>query len=118
MEIAARKLYCGSLGWLAPNGDCSLNVAIRTIEMSDGKSGIFGVGGGIVHDSQAELEWEECLWKARILDTGYAAPPVAPEESLRSEEPTSELQSLLRISYAVFCLKKKNHTNNYQYHLS
>src|SRR3546814_5117499 len=30
----------------------------------------------------------------------------------RSEEHTSELQSLMRISYAVFCLKKKN-TNNY-----
>src|SRR3546814_4175756 len=30
----------------------------------------------------------------------------------RSEEPTSELQSLMRISYAVFCLKKKNATNN------
>src|SRR3546814_5712248 len=34
----------------------------------------------------------------------------------RSEEHTSELQSLMRISYAVFCLKKKNkHTYNYQY---
>src|SRR3546814_6320870 len=30
----------------------------------------------------------------------------------RSEEHTSELQSLMRISYAVFCLKKKNHTYN------
>src|SRR3546814_10483030 len=30
----------------------------------------------------------------------------------RSEEPTSEIQSLLRISYAVFCLKKKNNTTN------
>src|SRR3546814_7917792 len=29
--------------------------------------------------------------------------------NLRSEEHTSELQSLMRISYAVFCLKKKNH---------
>src|SRR3546814_4092595 len=29
---------------------------------------------------------------------------------LRSEEHTSELQSLMRISYAVFCLKKKSHT--------
>src|SRR3546814_4390445 len=28
--------------------------------------------------------------------------------SIRSEEQTSELQSLMRISYAVFCLKKKN----------
>src|SRR3546814_10297462 len=31
----------------------------------------------------------------------------------RSEEHTSELQSLMRISYAVFCLKKKNNNNNY-----
>src|SRR3546814_3389775 len=30
---------------------------------------------------------------------------------MRSEEHTSELQSLMRISYAVFCLKKKNKTN-------
>src|SRR3546814_9393894 len=30
----------------------------------------------------------------------------------RSEEHTSELQSLMRISYAVFCLKKKKHINN------
>src|SRR3546814_3166433 len=30
-------------------------------------------------------------------------------ESMRSEEHTSELQSLMRISYAVFCLKKKKH---------
>src|SRR3546814_3159795 len=41
------------------------------------------------------------LWKAgQLLRT-----------SDRSEEHTSELQSLMRISYAVFCLKKKNHMN-------
>src|SRR3546814_10412945 len=33
------------------------------------------------------------------------------DAQLRSEEHTSELQSLMRISYAVFCLKKKNKTN-------
>src|SRR3546814_5710790 len=32
--------------------------------------------------------------------------------TIRSEEHTSELQSLMRISYAVFCLKKKNHTTH------
>src|SRR3546814_5850145 len=36
----------------------------------------------------------------------------APGEDLRSEEHTSELQSLMRISYAVFCLKKKNINKN------
>src|SRR3546814_5307390 len=35
----------------------------------------------------------------------------APGHVDRSEEHTSELQSLMRISYAVFCLKKKQHTN-------
>src|SRR3546814_8066729 len=33
-------------------------------------------------------------------------------EASRSEEHTSELQSLMRLSYAVFCLKKKNETTD------
>src|SRR3546814_4998646 len=40
--------------------------------------------------------------------TFRSGPPPAP--CPRSEEHTSELQSLMRISYAVFCLKKKKHT--------
>src|SRR3546814_2854321 len=36
---------------------------------------------------------------------------VTPDDYPRSEEHTSELQSLMRISYAVFCLKKKNKKN-------
>src|SRR3546814_2087317 len=36
---------------------------------------------------------------------------VVPAQLWRSEEHTSELQSLMRISYAVFCLKKKNQAN-------
>src|SRR3546814_6375084 len=35
-----------------------------------------------------------------------------PKQARRSEEHTSELQSLMRISYAVFCLKKKNNKKN------
>src|SRR3546814_8449653 len=38
-------------------------------------------------------------------------------ERYRSEEQTSELQSLMRISYAVFCLKKKNKTTQRNYNL-
>src|SRR3546814_3736669 len=47
----------------------------------------------------------------RVLVLGNCA------ESVRSEEHTSELQSLMRISYAVFCLKKKN-TGTYQISLA
>src|SRR3546814_6030949 len=36
------------------------------------------------------------------------------KKSFRSEEHTSELQSLMRISYAVFCLKKKNNRQKYE----
>src|SRR3546814_5443980 len=36
----------------------------------------------------------------------------------RSEEHTSELQSLMRISYAVFCLKKKNKQQQYTRHVT
>src|SRR3546814_6029844 len=39
---------------------------------------------------------------------GYQAAQKAMVKHARSEEHTSELQSLMRISYAVFCLKKKN----------
>src|SRR3546814_9891417 len=35
----------------------------------------------------------------------------------RSEEPPSELQSLMRLSYAVFCLKKKKHTTKIPHHI-
>src|SRR3546814_9250742 len=47
---------------------------------------------------------------ARSRDTSRACTACA----VRSEEHTSELQSLMRISYAVFCLKKKRNTIYYQ----
>src|SRR3546814_2183442 len=43
----------------------------------------------------------------RDLDTAFFADDALVFHALRSEEHTSELQSLMRISYAVFCLKKK-----------
>src|SRR3546814_4128001 len=42
--------------------------------------------------------------------------PARTQPAQRSEEHTSELQSLMRISYAVFCLKKKKNTYNKQLH--
>src|SRR3546814_5926635 len=48
----------------------------------------------------------------RITEAAIGLPSRAPRPPLRSEEHTSELQSLMRISYAVFCLKKKKTRNN------
>src|SRR3546814_2983305 len=55
------------------------------------------IGAAIVRDDR------------EILD---AACEQAGDQMLRSEEHTSELQSLMRISYAVFCLNKKNPNTN------
>src|SRR3546814_6449742 len=49
----------------------------------------------------------KCLPLRECLDGEDAATVPIPINA-RSEEHTSELQSLMRISYAVFCLKKKN----------
>src|SRR3546814_6722524 len=48
----------------------------------------------------------------RIANSSGTRPPSPASDRVRSEEHTSELQSLMRISYAVFCLKKKKKTTN------
>src|SRR3546814_10655187 len=53
--------------------------------------------------------------KDRFPAINHDAVPVD-DSSERSEEHTSELQSLMRISYAVFCLKKKTTNNNLHRH--
>src|SRR3546814_10173401 len=62
-------------------------------------------------ESEIELALAEVMAKATASGPSLAAISFsrrAISSSARSEEHTSELQSLMRISYAVFCLKKKN----------
>src|SRR3546814_6213199 len=81
-EQALRLLECGALPLLA-------RLYWYTVEFGliDGDEGLRVYGAG-------------------ILSSGGET-PYAIESVERSEEHTSELQSLMRISYAVFCLKKK-----------
>lgn len=67
LEPEPRKLYCGALGWLAPNGDFCFNVPIRTLEIDLAANAWMGLGGGIVADSIAPREYAECLTKGRFL---------------------------------------------------
>src|SRR3546814_8319783 len=48
----------------------------------------------------------------RLNHVAIAVPDLAAAAATRSEEHTSELQSLMRISYADFCLKKKTHNTH------
>src|SRR3546814_5559473 len=57
-----------------------------------------------------------CLWRRGAEGARHPIAPGTRDAANRSEEHTSELQSLMRISYDVFCLKKKTiETNNNQY---
>ena len=60
-----RNMYCGSIGWAAPDGRSCFNVAIRTLLLQNGQARL-NVGGGVVYDSTAPSEYEEALWKARF----------------------------------------------------
>src|SRR3546814_7796919 len=69
-------------------------------------------GKVILDFDRLDLRLRDAIRHARDSEDADYIPPAS-----RSEEHTSELQSLMRISYAVFCLKKKkknqsNHDNN------
>lgn len=65
VERGERGAYCGAMGWMSPDGDAAFNVAIRTMSLMPDGAVRLNVGGGVVHDSTAQGEWEEALWKAR-----------------------------------------------------
>ncbi len=69
LEQSPRGVYCGAVGWLAPDGDFCFNVPIRTLEIDPIGHVRFGTGSGIVYDSSPAGEWEECRLKTRFLET-------------------------------------------------
>jgi para-aminobenzoate synthetase / 4-amino-4-deoxychorismate lyase len=84
LESTPRGMYCGAIGWLeaAPAGhrigDFCLSVAIRTAVLGVERGGLrpltLGIGAGIVQDSVADDEHQECRLKARFLtglDPGF-----------------------------------------------
>ena len=66
LERSPRGPFYGSAGWIAPNGDCELNILIRTALFSGGRMSL-RVGAGIVADSDPGREWEETMHKAEAL---------------------------------------------------
>jgi para-aminobenzoate synthetase / 4-amino-4-deoxychorismate lyase len=64
LEAGGREAYTGAVGYASPVAGLELNVAIRTLELR-GERIWMGAGGGIVADSVAASELEECFVKAR-----------------------------------------------------
>ena len=75
VEPEPRGAYCGAIGWMAPDGAAAFSVAIRTLSVFPDGAVRLNVGGGVVHDSTADGEWQEALWKAAYatgLSGGFA----------------------------------------------
>src|SRR3546814_1504157 len=102
-----RKVEPGRVhGWheriLTGPGDCSLQLPVHHAAGGRGRCGRHdAVGLPILRQPPPDAEKARFLPVPRVR-AGHLRHPG------RSEEHTSELQSLMRISYAVFCLKKKN----------
>ncbi|MCX7770147.1 MAG: aminodeoxychorismate synthase component I [Proteobacteria bacterium] len=68
LEPVDRGIYCGSIGYIDNSGNFDFNIAIRTGIIHKNRL-YFYVGGGIVADSDPELEYEETIIKARSFLT-------------------------------------------------
>jgi para-aminobenzoate synthetase / 4-amino-4-deoxychorismate lyase len=85
LEDEPRGVYCGALGVVRPGGDFAFSVPIRTLEIEGDGQGRMGIGSGVVWDSEAEAEYEECLLKARFL-TNPLTPDFELLETMRAED--------------------------------
>jgi para-aminobenzoate synthetase / 4-amino-4-deoxychorismate lyase len=72
LEREPRGIYTGAIGFLTPENDACFSVAIRTVVLGADGRGEMGVGGGIMADSDAAREYDECLLKGRFM-TGLTA---------------------------------------------
>jgi para-aminobenzoate synthetase / 4-amino-4-deoxychorismate lyase len=79
IEEEPRGVYTGAIGYFS-RAETLFNVAIRTLELEDGRARM-GVGGGIVIDSEPAAEYQECRLKAEFLT--------------RSTEPFSLIETML-----------------------
>ncbi len=83
LERTPRGLYSGAIGYFTPD-ETRWSVAIRTAWIENGE-GIYGVGGGIVADSNVEAEYQECQLKAQALQVA------APQWQLIEAIPSGDL---------------------------
>jgi para-aminobenzoate synthetase component 1 len=68
LEETKRGLYSGAVGYFTPNGDFDFNVVIRSILYNSEKQYVsFSVGSAITSQAIPEMEYEECLLKAKAM---------------------------------------------------
>src|SRR3546814_6944655 len=137
-DVCSSDLWCFDLSWPAMQWLAGSRFALwwlpeaRWFALPLALLGAFWclLPRGVPGKALALLLWLPLLWPSRglpgqgeaelvVLDVGQGLSVLVRTArhgllyDMRSEEHTSELQSPMRISYAVFCLKKKKKTNNF-----
>lgn len=85
LEPTARQVYCGTIGYMTPEGEAIFNVPIRTVVTDDElEQAEYGVGGGITWDSDPGDEFQEVLTKSLLLT--YQRPAFALMETLHLQD--------------------------------
>ncbi|WP_095500341.1 aminodeoxychorismate synthase component I [Paraferrimonas haliotis] len=74
LELSRRSIYCGSLGYISHHGHMDSNICIRTL-LAKNNTLYCWAGGGIVADSQLELEYQECFDKVSKILPLLGMPP-------------------------------------------
>ena len=95
LENTPRKIYTGTIGFIAPQRRARFNVAIRTALIDrEQKRSEYGIGGGIVWDSSSTDEFGEALLKAHVLT--------------QPQQPFSLLETMLWTPKEGFFLRQKH----------
>src|SRR3546814_8806775 len=120
-DVCSSDLYNGATsfeidGQAAPG--YSSGTALKAMEELAKENLQAGVGyswTNLSYEEAASAGQAPALYTLSVLIVFLCLAALYASWAIRSEENTSELQSLMRNLYAVFCLKKKTHTNNHQY---
>ena len=84
LEMEPRGIYTGAIGYIEPNKNICFSVVIRTLVLFPDGNGEMGVGSGVVNDSDAEAEYDECRLKGQFFTDRFSEFQLI--ESLRYEQ--------------------------------
>src|SRR3546814_8445565 len=101
--MAAAKIKKGDSVVVLSGKDKGLTGTVSKVLPAEGKVVVAGVNVATRHRKPSQANPQGGIVR---FEAPMHISKVAVADPKRSEEPTSELQSLMRISYAVFCLKK------------
>lgn len=111
LEAESRGIYTGAIGYILPNNDFFFNVPIRTIVMNKRNQCEMGIGSGIIYESNAKAEYEECILKADFLtnlnDNFYLIETFKYDADEKEFEHLAEHMYRLKDSAAYFGFKIK-----------